>query len=92
MQASKGEINKQVFYPEYLQGLHNPVSEQTIIQQLTENQEQWSLMNHEIAEQLQVRFNGVVNETYQELDPHSIRVKKMIEKLVNFQQINALNY
>lgn len=92
MYASKGEISKQVFCSGFLKGLHDPASEQTIIQQLTENQDQWSLMNHEIAEQLQIRFNSVVNETYQELDPYSIRVKKMIEKLANFQQINALNY
>lgn len=92
MQEAPGQKIKQVHSPEYVHALQQQEASQSVIDQLADKQDAWSAISQETAEQIQVQFNNVVNESYQALDPHSVRVKNMIEKLANFQQMQALNY
>jgi len=92
MSEAQGQKVKQVYAPQYVQGLQQQDARQTMIDQLADRHEAWTTINQESAEQIQVQFNNVLNEKYEALDPHSVRVKNMIEKLANFQKMEALNY
>lgn len=92
MKDGQNQINKQVHCPNYFPSLKDHDMNQRILDQFSENKSIWQEGNEESTEQIKTHFSRTLNENYQELDSHSARVKNMIQKLANLNQIETLIY
>jgi len=84
MTEAQGQKVKQVYAPQYVQGLQQQDARQTMIEQLADRHEAWTTINQESAEQIQVQFNNVLNEKYEALDPTFCESKKHDRKVSQF--------
>jgi hypothetical protein len=92
LQRESGQISKEIYSPTYINALQNEDSKNRMIEQIYSEKQTWSVIDAETTENIQNQFNKVLNQNYEALDPHSLRVKKMIEKMANLAQMNVINY
>jgi hypothetical protein len=92
MKLENQQIKKEVHSTSYVRSLGSEQSTNFLIDQFSEKKEIWNTIEADSAEQIKTHFNRELNEVYEGLDERTTRIKKMIQKLADFQSMQAINY
>ncbi|MBK5214796.1 MAG: hypothetical protein JJE55_14185 [Flavobacteriaceae bacterium] len=90
--ADKNQIDKSLFAPNFITAFQNTSKRNELLEQFSEPSKSWRIMSTTYNDNLKIYFNAEVNKTYSTAEPHSVRVKEMIQKISNLGSINVLSY
>ncbi|MDO9258116.1 MAG: hypothetical protein Q7U54_21575, partial [Bacteroidales bacterium] len=85
------QINKSVFSTNYLSVLNEKSQKNELIEQFSSNKLSWSKLNPFDLKNISLYFNTELNNKSYANDPHSLRVREMIQKIATINSINAIN-
>jgi hypothetical protein len=77
----KSQISKTIFAPDYISAFKDNSKKNELIEQFSDKSTTWSKIPKEHTDNLKIYFNTELNKTYVQADPHSVRVKEMIQKM-----------
>jgi len=92
LETKKGKkrISRKLFMPDYIPTLHDDRTSSNLKDQFLSTSG-WETVPKEYAEQLNIYFKHELNKSYAVSDPHSVRVKDMIQQIAHLDAINIIN-
>jgi len=89
--AERNQITKQVYSSSYITSLKDNAKVNEMIDDFTDSSKSWTIMSAENNETIRKYFNSEINNAYEGADPHTERVKAMINKIANIGTIETIN-
>ena len=85
------QIDKNIFIDEYLTSLNNEHHKNQLTEQFSSNSTLWNNSSKENQKNLSSYFNSELNNSASGNDKHSVRVREMIQKIVDLSSISVIN-
>ncbi len=85
------QIDKTIFSTDYLTVLNNKIQKNKLIEQFSSNSISWDKLTVDNQKRIVLYFNTELNSKSIESEQHAIRVREMIQKIVNISSINVIN-
>jgi hypothetical protein len=85
------QINKSVFSTHFLSVLNEKSQKNELIEKFSSNKLSWGKLNQLDLKNISLYFNTELNNKSIANDPHSLRVREMIQKIATINSINAIN-
>lgn len=87
----KNQISKQIYLSSYITTMQDNVKKNEMIEEFSKETESWTTITSENNESIRKYFNSEINDAYVGADPHTERVKAMINKIANLGTIQTIN-
>jgi hypothetical protein len=89
--SERNQISKQVYSSSYISSLNDNTKVNEIIEDFSDSSKSWTTISVENNETIRKYFNSEINNAYEGADPHTERVKAMINKIANIGTIQTIN-
>ena len=86
------QTDRKVVYADYISTLKEGAKDNELIEMFTSDSLIWNDMYPDDRDKIMMYFNTQVNTNLPKNDEHSRRVRKMIQKLAEFNSINTISY
>ena len=87
----KNQISKNVYSSTYITAMQENAKMNEMIEDFSDESKSWTTISSENNESIRKYFNSEMNKAYEGADPHTERVKAMINKMANFGTIQTIN-
>lgn len=88
--SENGQISKEMYSASYLNNLNEGNLKTEIINKFSDPVNNWTLISKDQADSIKMYFNTQVSVKYPDADPHSERVKQMIQKMADLGKIKVI--
>ncbi len=88
----KNQNDKNIFSSDYLTALKNNSQKNKLIELFSSNSINWGKLKKDEQENISLYFSTELNNKSLANDQHSLRVREMIQKMVNLNSISAINF
>jgi hypothetical protein len=89
---ANNQIDKNIYSTDFLSVLKDKNKKNEIVEQFSSNSISWSKLSPDAQKNLSLFFNTELNNSATANDKHSLRVREMIQKLVDITSINVINF
>ncbi len=86
------QFDKKVVYADFISSLNGGAKDGELVEMFSSESVEWNTMSADEKDKIMMYFNTEVNEKIAENDEHSMRVRKMIQKLADFNSINTIRF
>lgn len=87
---NKNQVEKNIFCAEYLSPLIHKEKQNELMGKFSSNTVSWRKFSQEEQKDINIYFNSELNSKSSENEKHSIRVREMIQKIVNLNSIKSI--
>lgn len=92
MNNPNNQIDKNIFSNDYLTALNDKSRKNKLIEKFSSSSFTWGKLTQEDHKNISLYFNTELNSKSNANDQHSVRVREMIQKISNFNSINAISF
>ena len=86
------QTDKSVFTNEFLSTLNENARKNELLEYFSSGSLNWEKLSPDDSKAILLYFNNELNAKSSENDPHSVRVREMIQQMTKISSINTINF